>query len=149
MITWRKYFSQWLGDPAVKDAILDSNPRPKMGPQALKLDNDILDLLPHGAQAPTKQTDFSLKRIQNKILDIMGPLGKLWATLEQAQESDDMECDLEALLTLVQQAVLMTGQTNVLVNHNRRLIVLSRFFRDNKKAGEVLGQNEATNLFKV
>ena len=138
----RKYFSQWLGDPAVKDAILDSNPRPKMGPQALNLDNDILDLLPHGAQAPTKQTDFSLKRIQNKILDIMGPLGKLWATLEQAQESDDMECDLEALLTLVQQAVLMTGQTNVLVNHNRRLIVLSRFFRDNKKAGEVLGQNE-------
>ena len=29
-----------------------------------------------------------------------------------------------------------------MVNHNRRLIVLSRFFRDNKKAGEVLGQNE-------
>ena len=80
---------------------------------ALNLDNDILDLLPHGAQVPTKQTDFSFKRIQNKILDIMGPLGKLWAMLEQAQESDDMECDLEALLTLVQQAVLMTGQTNV------------------------------------
>ena len=29
-----------------------------------------------------------------------------------------------------------------LVNHNRRLIVLSRFFRDNKKAGKILGQNE-------
>ena len=71
----RKYFSQWLGDPAVKDAILDS----KMGPQALNLDNDILDLLPHGAQVPTKQTDFSFKRIQNKILDIMGPLGRLLA----------------------------------------------------------------------
>ena len=53
-----------------------------------------------------------------------------------------MECDLEALLSLVQHAVLMTGQTNVLVNHNRRLIVLSRFFRDNKKAGEFLGQNK-------
>ena len=112
----------------VKDAILDSNPRPKMGPQAFNLDNDILDLLPHGVQAPTKQTDFGFKHIQNKILDIMGPLRKLWATLEQAQVSDDMERDLEALLTLVQQAVLMTGQTNVLVNHNGRLIVLSRFY---------------------
>ena len=36
----------------------------------------------------------------------------------------------------------MVGQTNVLINHNRRLKVLSRFLRDSKAATPNLTQNQ-------
>ena len=138
----KKYFSQWLGDSAVKESILEKNPRPSMKAKALDLDPDMLELLPHGSQGPAKQTDFSFRRVQNRVLDIMGPLGRLWVTLEKVQSEGGKKCDLDQLILFTQQAVLMAGQANVLVNHNRRLNVLSRFFRDHKKASEVLTQNE-------
>jgi hypothetical protein len=53
-------------------------------------------------------------------------------------------CDMDKLMTLVEQAIIVLGQTNVLINHNRRLNVLSRFLKDTKSAGEIIRQNEAS-----
>jgi hypothetical protein len=50
--------------------------------------------------------------------------------------------DLLALLKLVQQTVLVLGQSNVLMNFDRRHQLLARFLPDNKKASAVLKSNE-------
>jgi hypothetical protein len=46
-------------------------------------------------------------------------------------------------MDLVQKSVLIIGQTNVLAHFNRRSQVLSRFLKDQKKASDLLKQNDA------
>ena len=74
----------------------------------------------------------------------MGPLAKLWSRLEAAKKGSG-KCDMNKSMRLAEQAVIMVGQTNVLINHNGRLNVLSRFFRDGKAATQIQNQ---TVLFR-
>jgi hypothetical protein len=41
-----------------------------------------------------------------------------------------------------EETIILVGQTNVLVNHNRRLSVLSRFICDSKVVGQILTQDQ-------
>jgi len=45
------------------------------------------------------------------------------------------------LLKLVEKSVVVLGQANVLLNHNRRMNVLARFLKNHKSASSILGQN--------
>ena len=58
--------------------------------------------------------------------------------------SGQKSCKVDKLLQLAEQSVLLVGQTNVIVNYNRRLNVLSRFLKNPKAAHEILKQNEQT-----
>ena len=55
----------------------------------------------------------TLEKIQEKNIDIMGPLSKVWHVLESATTAPDDEADLiiEDLLNLVQQTVLLVRKT--------------------------------------
>ena len=106
-----------------------------------KLDPDIVDLLPHESKTPISMVDGGFRRVQGRLLDTMGPLAKLWSRLEAAKKGSG-KCDLNKIMRLAEQAVIMVGQTNLLINHNRRLNVLSRFLRDGKAATQILTQNQ-------
>ena len=139
-----KYFSEYVGESAIKESILKSCPKPSTDAlKPLVLDSDIVDLLPGSSQAPIKHADGSFKRIQVRLLDTMGPLGKLWSELEKAALHGNGKCDAKELLELAEKSVTLVGQTNVLINHNRRLNVLSRFMKDSKKATDILSQNQS------
>ena len=145
-----KYFSEYVGESAIKESILKSCPKPSTDVlKPLVLDSDIVDLLPGSSQTPIKHADGSFKRIQVRLLDTMGPLGKLWSELEKAALHGNGKCDAKELLELAEKSVTLVGQTNVLINHNRRLNVLSRFMKDSKKATDILSQNQRnrTSLF--
>ena len=74
---------KYVGDTALKETVLKDQPKPNhKGLQALKLDPDMVDLLPRQAQHPARSIDTSFRRIQGRMLDTMGPLGKLWGKLE-------------------------------------------------------------------
>ena len=126
-----KYFSEYVGESAIKESILKSCPKPSTDAlKPLVLDSDIIDLLPGPSQTPIKHGDGSFKRIQVRLLDTMGPLGKLWSELEKAALQANGKCDAKELLALAEKSVTLVGQTNVLINHNRRLNVLLRFMKD-------------------
>jgi hypothetical protein len=138
-----KYFTEWIGEDAIQKSILKRAPTPDLDVlKALTVDTDIMELLSAPNQTGAKITDTSFLRVQRKNLEVMGPLGKLWRTLEKAKQTPDTPCDLTALLKLVQQAVLVLGQGNVLAHYNRRLNILSRFFHDQRKASDILKQND-------
>ena len=71
----------------------------------------------------------------------MGPLGKVWSQLEGLKKGG-LPLPINNMLEHVEQSVLLVGQANVVLNHNRRLNVLAIFLRDHKKAAEVLSQNK-------
>ena len=66
----------------------------------------------------------------------MGPLSKLWHALESATTAPDDEVDLtiEGFLNLVQQTVLLVGQTNNTISHNRRLSALTGAVKSSSQA---------------
>ena len=129
---------------ALNETVLKDQPKPNhKGLQALKLDPDMVDLLPRQAQHPARSIDTSFRRIQGRMLDTMGPLGKLWGKLEDIMTGrSKAECDVKMLMRLVEQSVLLLCQANVLTNHNRRLNILMRFLKESKTASQLLKQNE-------
>ena len=138
-----KYFSHWLGGSIIQDSILEDCPIPdhSLLKQA-KLDPDMVDLLPSLARTPAKQVDAGFMKVQSKIGQAMAPLGKLWAQLENVAAKGSGKCKIEDLMGLVEKSVLLFGQSQVALEHNRRLYLLSRFMRDPKKAAELLKRNE-------
>ena len=98
----------------------------------MALDTDKVWLLP-------SQPRVSFKRIQNKILNSMGPLGKLLGELEQKSCKNKR---YKKLFKLAEQSVMLVGQANVLSTYNLHLNVLSRILRNHKHATELLKQNE-------
>ena len=133
-----------MGDTALKETVLKDQPKPNhKGLQALKLDPDMVDLLPRQAQHPARSIDTSFRRIQGRMLDTMGPLGKFWGKLEDIMTGwSKSACDVKKLMRLVEQSVLLLGQANVLTNHNRRLNILTRFLKESKTATQLLKQIE-------
>ena len=86
------------------------------------LDEDMLGLLPSFAKSPTLTTDGAFRKVQGMVQDVMGPLGKAQASLENHAEKGSL-VDPSELLPFVEQAVILLGQTNVIINYNRRLHV--------------------------
>ena len=79
---------------------------------------------------------MQLKRMQLKL-----PLGLLWAKLEPAKLEEEGELDIDELLELMEKSVLLLGQANVLVNCNRRMQFVTKFFFGNKRAHTIVKQN--------
>ena len=70
----------------------------------------------------------------------MGPLSKVWQGLESATTAPDDEVDLiiEDLLNLVQQIVLLAGQTNNTISYHRRLSSLAGVMKRSSQAKSMI-----------
>ena len=138
-----QYFTEWLGEHTIKESILEMHPVPDhhmLTPA--KLEADMVDLLHDNAKAPVKLTDASFVKVQTKVDQAMAPLSLLWVTLEDVAKSGNDKCDLKSIMQLVEQTVILLGQASVAADHNRRLSLLSSFFRDPRKASEILLKNK-------
>ena len=62
------------------------------------------------AKKPTSIVDSSFSRVQGTLLDVMGPLGKLWAKLEKVARKGTQKCDARKMLRLAKKSVLLIGQ---------------------------------------
>ena len=131
-------FSRWVKEEAVRESILDLWPKPDL--EALKptkLDTEFVQLLPDKARGPAKIVDSTLKRVQVKTSDALGPLGALWTKLDSFRSSGEEECDLLELLGLAERAITLVGQVYVFARHNRRVSALAKFFGDANPANKM------------
>jgi hypothetical protein len=90
----------------------------------------------------TKAVDTSMKRLQTKMLDVTGPLSKLWTKLLKAKKTPDKSCNIDSIISLVEQSIHTPGQANVLSLFHRRLNVLTGLVKDHRKASDILRSNE-------
>ena len=81
-----------------------------------------------------------LSNIQNKVFSILGPLTKLWATMEgekteilqtsQEQITPEVEENLITVSTGFEQVITLLGQVINSIVYQRRLSVLTALFNE-------------------
>ena len=84
----RKNFNSHISDKELEESILDDNPVPSnfMVPRAL--DVFFKEFLEEGGKHGVVQNDKSLMKSQQHIINIMGPLGKLWNYIEEVKNDE-------------------------------------------------------------
>ncbi|KAK3085706.1 hypothetical protein FSP39_007593 [Pinctada imbricata] len=141
-----KHFTHHLKDDVIKDKILKDNPVPNNSIfSAPQLDEFVEELIEDKkAMMFTKIHDGSIKFIQKRIGQVMGPLTKIWKTVEDgvAGKTEESPMGLDELLKLLEKTVMLVGQANVACLYERRLNVLSKVFGDVKKARKSISTNE-------
>ena len=100
-------------------AIIIENPVPSNLQQVKPLDDFIRSLLP--SQTVTT-SDHEIERFQEKILEVMGPSSRLWKGLEdirKAPSDEAVEVPVDKFVTLVEQVILLLGQSSLSVSYIR------------------------------
>ena len=69
---------KYIPEKDVKEAILIKTARPENLDPVKKLDDYLQELLKQKKRPPDIAIDNILEKAQDKVLDIMGPLSKLW-----------------------------------------------------------------------
>ena len=86
---------KYIPEKDVKEAILIKTPRPQnLGP-VKKLDNYLQGLLKQKRRPQDIAIDNTLENVQDKVLDIMGPLSKLWVMVEQVNSGSGSSSTVE------------------------------------------------------
>ena len=89
----------------IKNSILNLNPLPSniTGPAAL--DDYIRGLLVEQRKISPIIDDKSASKLQQKVVNVLGPLAKLWAILQSALTSQQgcIEVEMEDLNELIEQ----------------------------------------------
>ena len=80
----KKYFEKYVSDKELKDSITLNSPVPINLPKAKNMDDYFVELLEDQRKKKEIVLDDTFKKLQSKILTIMGPLSKVWYTVEES-----------------------------------------------------------------
>ena len=143
-----KHFTRHIKDDVIKDKILKENPVPQNSIfTAPQLDEFVEELVSDKkAIMYTKIHDGSIKFIQKRIGQVMGPLTKIWKVVDEGVNGNadaQPSMGIDELLKLIEMTILLLGQANVACLYERRLNVLAKIFGDAKKARKSIFANEA------
>ena len=80
------------------------------------------------------QEDKVLQKIQQKVLNVLGPLSKIWQNIENSTQckTDRVKIDLCEFKELTEQSVMMLGQVFNNVTYDRRSSVLKALMKEHK-----------------
>jgi len=125
-------FENYIPDKEVKEAVLLQNPCPENLHPVKKMDDFLEDLL-----KDKRKTDLEgiLERVQKKNLETMGPMARLWVAFDKATNNPEETAGLpstEECLKLVEQTMLLVGQTSNLLTFERRKNALSTIYSSNQ-----------------
>ena len=100
----------------VKETILIKTPRPENLDPVQKLDDYLQELLKQKKRPQDIAVDNTLEKVQDKVLDIMRPLSKLWVMVEQVNlgsaSGSSSTVEMDTVLELLEKTVLLIGQCN-------------------------------------
>ncbi|XP_056425874.1 uncharacterized protein LOC130367476 [Hyla sarda] len=126
-----KYIETWLRrslDRANRSKLRAECPRPSIGNSVAKtpdLDPILVRYLLKSGKNPKKGIDKSFKGVQDKLLDILGPLTKILDMSEQAVASD-APVNAEILRGWALRAICLLGNANTAMSAERRRSILMR-----------------------
>ena len=123
----KKYFEKHVSDEEPKDSItLDSPVRTNL-PKAKTMDDYFVELLKNQNKIAV---DDTFKKLQTKILTIMGSLSKVWYTVVETLVGCSKKFDVYDMLQYIDQTVLLIGQAFNSVFYSRHID------RSGKRKGE-------------
>lgn len=141
----KKYFKLHLTEEKIRSCILEDAPIP--GNEFLnppEIDDYIEDLVAdHKSMKFLKMHDSSLKFVQKRVAQCMGPVSRIWEELDKAHEGHTSTMDIEDVVKLLEKTILMIGQVNVACLYERRINFLAKILKSTMKAKSMLRDNEA------
>ena len=131
---FREHSNVFVPDADLEFSFLVDHPVPGNIKKARVLDPVLETMLNEDNKQIVVKQDESLKRVQKKVIDVLGPLSKVWTPLEKAAKdtSDSVFLDLPAMAQHMQEATALLGQAVVTINHFRRRRVLTGLTSNNE-----------------
>ena len=136
----RKNFNSYISEKTLKDSILEDNPTPKNIGKPKELDGFMKDLYYDSKKSFMCEGDKKLRKVQQKLYDVMGPLGTLWKNLSKGKRRSKTVRGDE-IVQLIDQSVILLGQANNAINFLRRMAGLTALGIDRVKASSMLKNN--------
>ena len=100
------HFQTFLPEKRVHDSILMENPIPSNVDLPQMVDDFIVQLMSKNEAA----VDLSFGKVQQKIMNVMGPLARVWKALEDVKNDPTLTLSLEEVATNTGKAVLFLGR---------------------------------------
>ena len=101
-----KYFEKYVNDKELKNSMTLNSPAPRNLQKANTMDEYFVKLLEH--QKKTKRLPWTiLSRNSLKIITIIGPLSKVWYTVEKSLVGVSKKFDGDKMLQYIDQTVLL------------------------------------------
>ena len=138
----------FIKDSNIQESILKDNPVPSYVIKPKKLDTAFREILEEQHKKTALSNEEMLLNIQNKVFSVLGPLTKLWATMEgektdilqtsQEQIMPEVEENLNTVSTGFEQVITLLGQVINPIVYQRQLGVLTAVFNEKKKAKDLM-----------
>ena len=121
---------------------MTENPVPSNLQEVPVLDDFVKTLL---VSQTVITTDHQMEKLQEKILQVMGLLSRLWKGLEDVRNktSEAVERPIDIFATLIEQTTLLLVQASLSVSYARRLNILKTLLKDPSKAKTLLKEKTA------
>ena len=134
----KENFEKFIPEKNIKESILAHHPKPENMVPGRKLDCYLQDLLKDKKKSQELAIDATLEKIQSKTDDIMGPLSRLWTSVNNVvtggTEDEDNRLHVEEALKLIEQTILLIGQSHNTILYERRKNVLSAILPNHQVA---------------
>ena len=126
-------FQCFVQEKDVEENLLVLQPVPENVRGVKKLDDFVKSIM--GQDAQVLKQDAIMEKFQQKILDVLGPLSRLWKGLEDIKNAPDdtVPVPVEDHIKLIEQTVLLLGQASNSILYSRRLQILKTLIKDPKK----------------
>ena len=107
-----KQFHSFIPDAELEDSILKCNSIPSNVSPPAPLDNFLRGVLEENHKYLQMREDKFLQKMQQKVLNVLGPLSKIWQKIEDSTQckTDRVEIDLGEFKGLTEQSIMMLGQ---------------------------------------
>ena len=128
-------FSLYTPEKVLQESIMNKNPIQRNVHPPKNMDDFMRDLLLEKKNHFEITSDTNLVKLQQRLLDVMGPLSKIWATVESAKNSQDeqVEVSLGDMLRYLDQTAVLLGQAYNNTSYTRRFNVLKKITGDPRK----------------
>ena len=128
----------FIQEKDLEDSILKTIPVPSNLQEVRQMDEIMAQLLKEKRQKILLQQDPIYEKVQRKNMYVMGPLCKLWESLETANKEQDSSVSINDLIKFVTQSIILVGQTNIALSYHRRLFALDGVMKSTIKAKSML-----------
>ena len=139
----KKHYTEYAPEEALKE-ILQEHPRPdhsflQVEGVDVSIEAGIKEKLEKFAADKVLKADETLRRAQEKVLRVAGPLLNLHKELNKVRKGKRPgKFKLDKVLRLVEKTVILAGQANVGVRYARRLALTNVFTGGRKEAIQLL-----------
>ena len=114
---------------------MNKNPIPRNVHPPKQMDDFMRELLLEKRNHFEIVSDTNLVKLQQRLLDVMGPLSKIWTTVESAKNSQDehAEVSLGDILRYLDQTVVLLGQAYNNISFTRCFNILKQEKKKEKR----------------